>query len=117
MKSTLVMILTATAFSAAFVVAGSSTGVLVPQEASALPALQQTQQQKEITGKIASIDKDQKTVRLEGTSETIVTTDATRYAKGLSFQSLKAGMELKIVAVAQGDGKLEAIEVSPVTEA
>ena len=113
MKSNLVMILAATAFSAALVIAGSSTGSFAQQEPGARPVVQQVQPQKVVTGKIASIDLDLRTMQIEGTSEAIVMTDATRYAKGLSFQSLKAGMELKIVAVAQGDGKLEAIEVSP----
>lgn len=113
MKTTLVMILAATAFSTALVIAGSSTGSFVPQEPGASAASHQTQPQKEVTGKIESIDLDRKTVQIEGTGEAILLTDATRFAKGLSFQSLKAGMALKIVAVAQGDGKLEAIEVSP----
>ncbi|MBL0161470.1 MAG: hypothetical protein IPP47_31030 [Bryobacterales bacterium] len=114
MKSNLVMILAATAFSAALVIAGSSTGTFVPPEPGTNAAIQQTQQQKEVKGKVTSVNLDQRTMQIEGTSEAIVVTDGTRYARGLSFQGLKAGMELKIVAVAQGDGRLEAIEVSPV---
>ena len=65
-----------------------------------------------IAGKIESVDADKKTVRVEGASKEIVVTDLTRYGGGLSFTSLKTGLEVKIVAVARADGKMEALEVS-----
>lgn len=112
MKRSLTMIVAATAFSAAVVIAGSSAGVIGTQEGASNPALQQPQPQKEVTGKISAVDKDLKVVEVEGTTESIVTTASTRYAKGLSFKSLKPGMEVKIVAIVRTDGRLEALEVS-----
>lgn len=72
----------------------------------------QTPEKHNIAGKIESVDADTKTVRVEGAGKEILVTDTTRYASGLSFSSLKTGMEVKIVAVARADGKMEALEVS-----
>ncbi len=80
--------------------------------ASAAAVQAETPEKHNIAGKIESVDADTKTVRVEGTGKPIVVTDATRYASGLSFDSLKTGLEVKIVAVARADGKMEALEVS-----
>jgi hypothetical protein len=85
-----------------------------PAAGLATPSTEQEQGPKKlnITGKIEAVDAEMNTVRVVGTSETIMVTPTTRYASGLSFASLKAGLEVKIVAVARGEGKVEALEVS-----
>ena len=112
MKSNLVMILAASAFSAAVVIGATSTGILAPQEPQTRPSIQEGQKQKEVVGKITAIDAEQKMVQVEGTSESIKTTPTTRYLKGLSFKSLKPGMQVRITASVQSDGTLEAVEIS-----
>ncbi len=72
---------------------------------------EQAPQKLNIAGKIESVDAEKGMVRVEGTAEPIMVTPSTRYASGLSFSSLKAGLEVKIVAVARKDGKIEAVEV------
>ena len=99
----------------AAVVPGVPASAFVQREAgTASPAAVQLQtpEKHNIAGKIESVDADTKTVRVEGTGKSIVVTDMTRYATGLSFSSLKTGLEVKIVAVARADGRMEALEVS-----
>lgn len=81
------------------------------------PHPEQTQQpmrnadRQEVSGRIEAVDPDRGVVQVQGTSVPIVTTQTTRYARGLSFEALKPGMPVRILAVLRSDGKLEALEV------
>ncbi len=98
----------------ALAIGNTSPGTYSAQsEGGARPTHQEAQaaEKQEVTGKIEAVDQDQSVVQVQGTSVPIVTTSSTRYSRGLSFKSLKPGMDVKIVAVLRSDGKLEALEV------
>ncbi|WP_321472052.1 DUF5666 domain-containing protein [uncultured Paludibaculum sp.] len=92
----------------------ASASVFDPQsEPGAKPSDQQSPatEKQEVAGKIEAVDADRNVVQVEGTSVPIVATNSTRYSRGLSFSSLKPGMQVRIVAVLRSDGRLEALEV------
>jgi hypothetical protein len=84
-----------------------------PGMASAAISHEPAQSQLNLSGRTESVDTLKSTVRVEGASETILVTPSTRFAGGLSFASLKAGLDVSIVAVALQDGNAAALEVSP----
>ncbi|MBA3975315.1 MAG: hypothetical protein C0504_14000 [Candidatus Solibacter sp.] len=100
---------------AAAVSLAASASPFEPQESVAKSpeaARSLTGEEQNIEGKIESVDETARTVKIEKLDKTIVLTDSTRYAAGLDFASLKAGLAVKSVASPRSDGRMEAIEVS-----
>lgn len=90
---------------------GGSVYALAPAQAAQTPQPAPRTDRQEVSGRIEAVDADRSTLTVRGTSVPIVTTAATRYARGLTFETLKPGMAVRIVAVLRSDGKLEALEV------
>jgi hypothetical protein len=94
------------------VMPGWTIAQVYPGMANAAVMREPSQPRLNVSGTAESVDTLKSTVRVAGTSETILVTPATRFAGGLTFASLKAGLDVKIIAVAKGEGKVEALEVS-----
>ncbi len=68
----------------------------------------------ELSGKVESVNVQTKTIKLEGVTEVIVVTDSTRFSGGITFETLKSGMSVKINGKVVASGRVEASEVAAV---
>lgn len=71
----------------------------------------QQQQEKTLSGKVSAVDADSQTFTVEGVDQPIIVTAQTKFGAGLSFATLKAGDEVRVVGAAGAGGKFEAREV------
>ena len=69
------------------------------------------QQEQTLSGKVSAVDADSQTFTVEGVDQTIIVTAQTKFGAGLSFATLKAGDEVRVVGAAGAGGKFEAREV------